>query len=170
MIVGHGDIAKAINTDRVDAIYFASGISDSLYAGDKEFLREEQMIKSFSLNGYTKTFFYFSSMSIFFKESKYTEHKKKMEDLVSKLYCHHWIIRLGNIWWGENPNTFLNYLKNRIDNNQPYKVKEEWKYMIERHDFQQVVCNLPLFAGGHTICLCSDVMKVEQALKRYMEL
>ena len=37
------------------------------------------------------------------------------------------IIRIGNITWGTNPNTFLNYIKNKMKNNkrEPVIVHKE---------------------------------------------
>lgn len=168
MIVGHGDIAKVLQ-DREGAILFASGVSDSSCYDESEYFREKKMIESFQLNRATHTFFYFSSISIMFKTSRYTKHKQEMEELVRRTYIHSHIIRLGNIFWGENPNTFLNYLKNRVDKGQEVNIKDECKFMIDKVQLRMIVNSLPLMAGHNTISIFEDAMKVETALKYYTE-
>jgi hypothetical protein len=41
MIIGHGDIAGAI-LDRLDRLYFASGVSNSVSATEPEYARERR--------------------------------------------------------------------------------------------------------------------------------
>jgi UDP-2-acetamido-2,6-beta-L-arabino-hexul-4-ose reductase len=167
MIVGHGDIASWLK-DRVDAILFASGVSDSLCTDEKEFKRESDMIYSFSLSKYTKTFFYFSSMSITYKDSAYTRHKLEMEKMVDMLYSNYYIIRLGNLTWGNNQKTFINYLRNQIRNDRPYEIKDELKFLIDKKTLVDVVHSLPLFNGKNTLSIFNEAMKVEDVVRKYI--
>lgn len=168
MIIGHGDIASILK-DREGAILFASGVSNSQCEDEAEYLREKKMIESFRLMKDSITFFYFSSISIYFNANRYTKHKEEMETLIRSMYINHNIIRIGNIWGGSNPNTFLNYLSNRINNNEPVEIKDEWRYIITRHELQTVVQSLPLQNGGLSISVFGEAMKVDEALKHYME-
>lgn len=165
MIIGTGDIAKVL-TDRAGVILFAAGVSNSQCVDEYEYLREKKLIESLSLN--TGCFFYFSSISIFFKTSRYTKHKQEMEELVRRMYRHHNIIRLGNITWGSNPNTFLNYIKNMKNNNKPYVIKDELKFMIDKHQLNYVIAGLPIDSYGCTISLFGDAVKVEDAIEKYL--
>ena len=58
---------------------------------------------------------YFSSLSIFYSDTRYTAHKKYMEYLIKNNFPHYAIVRLGNIAWGKNPHTLINYLRNHPD-------------------------------------------------------
>lgn len=169
MIVGSGDIAKIL-TDRSGAIIFAAGVSNSQCIGESQYLRERKMIESFSLNKYSCCFFYFSSISIFYTTSRYTKHKEEMEELVRKLYHNHNIIRLGNITWGNNQNTFLNHILNKRNNNQSYVIRDEMKFMIDRKQLCDVVNGLPLNSGSNTISVFGEAMKVEKAIEKYLVL
>lgn len=167
MIIGHGDIAKVLK-DRDGAILFASGVSNSLCADEAEYLREKKMIEAFSSHRFNKCFFYFSTISIFFKTSRYTKHKEEMETLVRASFHNYNIIRLGNITWGTNPNTFLNYLKDRIEKGWHVDVRDEIKYMISQKLLLEVVGSLPL-EGSRTLSIFGDAMKVSEVLKEYSE-
>lgn len=167
MIVGRGDIAKALH-DRQGAIIFAAGVSNSQCTDEAEYLREKKMIESFSLNKYSECFFYFSSMSIFFKTTRYTKHKEEMEDLVRRSFHNHHIIRLGNITWGSNPKTFLNFIKDRMNNNESFAIKDEIKFMIDQAQLSSLVKCLPLQNGANTISVFGDAMKVDEAIKKYL--
>ena len=167
MIVGHGDIAKAL-IDREGAILFASGVSDSQCTDEAEYSREKKMIEALSINNFGYCFFYFSSISIFFKTSRYTKHKQEMEGLIRTTFRKHNIIRLGNISWGSNPNTFLNYIKDRRNNNKSYEVRDEIKFMIDKEQFRAIVGGLPL-DKSQTISIFGDAMKVQEAMDKYLK-
>jgi UDP-2-acetamido-2,6-beta-L-arabino-hexul-4-ose reductase len=167
MIIGHGDIARVIH-DRSDAIIFASGVSNSLCEDENQFNREKDMICSFSLSKYTKTFFYFGSMSIYFKDSPYTRHKKQMEEMINDLYTHNYIFRLGNITWGSNQKTFINYLRNQIRNKRPYEIRDEVKFLVDQKTLTYIVNSVPLFNGRNTLSIFNDALKVEDVVKKYI--
>jgi hypothetical protein len=130
MIVGRGDIASILN-DREGAIFFVSGVSNSLEKRESEYERERKLL---SEQDKTKCIFYISSITIDNKEkfevSRYLQHKKEMEDYIKNNFENYNIIRIGNITWGSNPNTFLNYIKNKIQNNESFFVSDEYKFMI----------------------------------------
>ena len=91
MIVGRGDIASILN-DREGAIFFVSGVSNSLEKRESEYEREHKLL---SEQDKTKCIFYISSITIDNKEkfeiSRYLQHKKQMEDYIKnnfKNYNH----------------------------------------------------------------------------------
>jgi len=119
MIIGSGDIASAL-IDRKDVIFFASGVSDSRCEDIGEYMREELLLTDVSHRYPNKSLFYFSSIGVNLVQSKYFIHKLGMEDLVRELFLDCVILRIGNITWGTNPNTFINYLKSRKEQGLPF--------------------------------------------------
>lgn len=140
MIIGAGDIANILN-DREGALFFASGVSNSSEFEDVQFKRERDLLM---IQPKDVCIFYFSSISIFLKETPYTLHKRKMERLIKSNWNNHNIIRLGNISWGTNPNTFLNYLRRKKNNGEEYHVSDEYRYMIDKEQLLLLTDNLPL--------------------------
>ena len=115
MIIGKGDIASILN-DREDALFFVSGVSNSNETRDSEFLREIELLNK---QDKSKCIFYFSSISVDDVSkvitNKYLQHKIRMETLIKTNFQNYNIIRIGNILWGNNPNTFLNYIRNKME-------------------------------------------------------
>jgi hypothetical protein len=161
MIIGKGDIASVLN-DREGAIFFASGVSKSTETRESEFLREIELLKK---QDTSKCIFYFSSIVIddINKNSQYIEHKRKMELLIKSNFENYNIIRIGNITWGNNPNTFINYIKNKIKNGETIEIKDEYKYMIDKEQLVLLTNNLPLI-GQNTICVFGRMAKVKDLL------
>lgn len=141
MIVGNGDIASVLKeVDRNDTIFFASGVSNSLEERDTEFRREVDLLLK-SQDDF-KRFVYFSSLSIFYKDSPYTRHKLNMERTV-KNFPKYTIIRLGNITWGDNPHTIINYFRNAIKNKQELELRNEYRYIVEKNEFLHWIEMIP---------------------------
>jgi UDP-2-acetamido-2,6-beta-L-arabino-hexul-4-ose reductase len=168
MILGKGDIASVLN-DREGAIYFASGVSNSQCSDEKEFERERELFMEIFLKyghlGYC--FFYFSTLSIYTKVSLYTLHKMRMENLVKASYPNYNIIRIGNITWGQNPNTFINYFKQCIQAGIPYAVRDEYKYLINEKELLTLTDHLPL-AGKHEISVTGKIVKVQDVVNELL--
>ena len=141
MIIGNGDIASAL-TDHPDRIYFASGVSNSTCSDKKEFKRERNLLDKIDCN---KHIVYFSTLSIYYANSYYTEHKADMEDRIMSWFKSYTIVRLGNITWGKNPNTIINYLKSKINNNMPYEIKDTQRYLCSKEEFQHWMNLIPDF-------------------------
>src|SRR4029077_11085960 len=109
MIIGDGDIASAL-TDREDRLYFASGVSNSQEKRRSEYEREKKLLLSQDRH---RHLVYFSSLSIFYTDTLYAQHKRRMESIIRKRFPHYTIVRLGNITWGTNPHTIINYFRAR---------------------------------------------------------
>jgi UDP-2-acetamido-2,6-beta-L-arabino-hexul-4-ose reductase len=170
MILGKGDIASVLN-DREGVIYFASGVSNSQCEDEKEFERERDLFMEMFLKyghlGYA--FFYFSTLSVYFKNSPYTRHKLKMENLIKASYPNYTIIRIGNITWGNNPNTFINYFRNCIDAGIPYFVRDEYKYLISEKELVTLTDNLPLI-GKYEISVTGKIVKVQDVVNELLNI
>lgn len=140
MILGHGDIGSILN-DRKGAIFFASGVSNSSCTDEAQFKRERDLLLA---QDQSQCLFYFSSIAIFTESSPYYWHKAKMELTIKSNFNNYNIIRLGNISFGKNPNTFLNYLKAKKEAGEPYEIKDEYRYMINEEELLLMTDNLPL--------------------------
>jgi hypothetical protein len=163
MIIGHGDIASVLQ-DRQDVVFFASGVSNSSETKDSEFKRELDLL---SKQDKTKCIFYFSSIAIDNKEkfeaSKYLQHKKEMEDYIINTFQNYNIIRIGNITWGKNPNTFLNYIKNKIKSGESVYISDEYKFMIDKDQLLLFTNNLPA-SGKNKINVFGKMIKVKDLI------
>lgn len=159
MIVGKGDIASVLN-DRDGAIFFVSGVSNSNETRESEFTREIELLDK---QDRSKCIFYFSSIMVddLSKNSQYLQHKRRMELLVKSNFENYNIIRIGNITWGSNPNTFINYIKNKKNKGESVEIKDEYKYVIDKEQLVLLTDNLPL-TGQNTICVFGRMAKVAE--------
>lgn len=131
MIIGTGDIGSVLK-DRKDLIFFASGVSNSSEKRYSEFKRELELLKE---QDYSKHLVYFSSLSIYYSDSDYARHKRLMEHYTRYYFDSSTIVRIGNIDFGKNPTTLINYLTRKISNNEPYEVKEVYRHIISKDEF-----------------------------------
>lgn len=161
MIIGRGSLSKLVN-DREGFLFFAAGVSDSLIFDRNltEAQREgialaNELDKALDAN---LMFVYFSTISIFTKQTQYTEHKKAMEYYIKLGSVNYTIIRLGNIWECTNPHTFINAYKAK-----PYEPRDEFKYMISREQLNFITDNLPR-TGKHEISIFGEMKKVKDCL------
>lgn len=153
MIIGRGLIASLFrDIDRPDAIFFASGVSNSLETKKEEFLREEQLIRKTIDENPTKTFIYFSTCSIYDSSktgSPYVLHKLKMEQLIVGLCPKYLILRVSNaVGKGGNPNLLMNYLVRAVRNRDTINVHTKaTRNLIDTED----VKNMTLWLLEHKI-------------------
>lgn len=127
MIVGNGDIASVL-TDREGWTYFASGVSNSKETSDAAYEREISLLSA--QNNATRVV-YFSSLAVFYSNSRYAKHKRAMEALVKKYFWRYTIVRLGNIDWGTNPHTLINYLRAHPE----AEIKDEYRFVVGKDEF-----------------------------------
>jgi len=163
MIIGAGDIASIL-VDRDGAIFFASGVSNSNEFRNEEFDREKNLLLK---QDKTQCIFYFSSITIDYREkfekSRYLQHKLEMENLIKNNFENYNIIRIGNISWGTNPNTFLNYIRGKMKNGEIVEIKDEYKYMIDKEHILLLTNNLPL-KGKNIISVFGRMAKVKDLI------
>lgn len=136
MVIGNGDLASAI-IDREDVIFFASGVSNSRCSDPAKFKREENLLKQQPRHMHLV---YFSTLSIYYNHSPYVAHKKRMEQLVKDLFYSYTIVRIGNISWGTNPNTLINYLKA----NPNAEIQNTYRHIVDKEEFQYWLQMIPV--------------------------
>ena len=139
MIIGHGDIASVLK-DKENRVFFASGVSNSQETRESEYQREIDLLMTMDRN---RHIVYFGSLSIFYSDSRYAQHKRHMEELVKLNFKHYTIVRLGNISWGKNPNTIINFFYNKLKNNEPIEVRDVHRYIIDKEEFLHWVEMIP---------------------------
>ena len=171
MILGHGDIASVL-TDRDDRLYFASGVSNSQETRESEYRREIDLLLSL-LQGPSVSplhppkkehLVYFSSLSVFYSDSRYVRHKIEMEKAV-KIFRPYTIIRMGNITWGDNPHTLINFIKNKIRNREPFEVQDVYRYIIDKEEFLHWINLIPDWSCE--INIPGRRMKVRDIVREY---
>lgn len=159
MIVGNGNIARVLN-DRPGALFFASGVSNSRCTDGDQFRRERSLLlaqpKDICL-------FYFSTISIYYSSTPYTRHKGKMELLIKSNWNNYNIIRIGNLLWDENPNTFINYIRGKKERGETYEVLDEYRYVMDKDHLRLMTDNLPL-VGQNEINVFGRMAKVKDLI------
>jgi len=142
MIIGDGDVAKALSELIVDKdfLFFASGVSNSKELRESEYQREKDLLLSQDEN---KHIVYFSSLSIFYATERYQQHKIEMERIIKNTFYRYTIIRIGNISWGSNPNTIINFFKNKIKNNEPFEIQDTFRHIIDKKEFLYWISMIP---------------------------
>lgn len=158
-IIGHGNIARALN-DREGAIFFASGVSNSNETDHKAFEREYLLLLDQPRD---KCLFYFSSIQLFEKDIPYFNHKQIMETIIDDIWDNYNIIRIGNIDWDSNPNTFLNFLRSKIEKCESVEIKDEYRFLISQEQLRLLTDNLPL-TGKNVINAFGRMGKVKDLI------
>ena len=135
MIVGSGDLASVL-PDREDLLFFASGVSNSQETRESEYTREFELLRE---QDQTKRLVYFSSLALFYSDTRYTKHKKMMEEWVKRWFPKYTIIRLGNITFGKNPNTLINYFKDHRD----AEIQDVYRYIADKEELLHWINLIP---------------------------
>lgn len=139
MIIGHGDLASVLpNWD--DLLFFASGVSNSQEKRESEYQREIDLLLEQPREAHIV---YFSSLAVFYSDTRYTQHKLAMEALVKDNFKRYTIIRLGNITWGTNPNTLINYFRNQRKEGKALLIRDEYRYIIDKDEFLHWISLIP---------------------------
>ena len=141
MIIGNGDIASVIK-DKESLIFFASGVSNSGEKSESEYRREKGLLLN---QDRSKHLVYFGSLCIFYSKTRYSHHKRQMEELVKKNFPHYTIVRMGNITWGKNPHTLINYLRSRAQKGKRLEIKNTYRYLVDEKDFLHWLDMIPSF-------------------------
>ena len=160
MIIGNGDIASVL-IDREDRLYFASGVSNSQETRESEYQREVDLLLK---QDRSQHIVYFSTLSVFYANTRYTQHKRKMEGLI-KEFPHYTILRLGNITWGSNPHTLINYIRAKVLNHEPVEIRDVYRYIIEKEELLHWVGLIPDWNCEMSI---GQMMKVKDVVDKYV--
>ena len=141
MIIGNGDIATELK-DKKGITYFASGVSNSSETREEEFRRELDLLLEQDKDC---KIIYFSSLCVFYSDTPYALHKRMMEEVVKSNFKKYTIMRLGNITWGSNPKTILNFFKNKIKNKEDFEIQDTYRYLVDKDEFQHWIDKIPDF-------------------------
>lgn len=165
MIIGNGDIASALKENKdfetsKDTIFFAAGVSNSKETSNEAFFRELDLLNQQEA---IKHLVYFSSLSIYHTQSPYTLHKINMEKFVRKTFITSTIIRLGNITWGTNPNTFINNLTAKIKNNEEFAIYDEYRYLCSKEELLHWLKVIPT-NESNIISITGTMIKVQDVV------
>lgn len=160
MIVGHGDIASVLE-DRDNRIYFASGVSNSNETRWSEFKREFDLLLQQDRFSHL---IYFSSLCVFYLDTIYSSHKKNMENMVKSSFNKYTIVRLGNITWGDNPNTIINFLRNKIKNNEPFEIQDTYRYIVNKEEFLHWINLIPEWSCEMNIT--GELLTINEIVRR----
>ena len=163
MIVGYGDIASVLK-DRKGTIFFASGVSNSQETRESEYKREEDLLMKQNKN---KHIVYFSSLAIFYNpNTRYSHHKKHMEELVKTHFKHYTIVRMGNITWGNNPHTLINHFRNAVKKGEKLEIWDTYRYLVNKKEFLHWIEMIPDWNSEMNIT--GQRLKVKQIVKKYV--
>lgn len=131
-IIGGGDIASVLHrVDPKGLTFFASGVSNSQETDENCYQREERLLLSLDRNAHVV---YFSSLCVFNARTRYSEHKRRMENHVRYFFNRHTIVRLGNITWGVNPNTIINSFRNKLLSGQKPVIQDGYRHLVNEDE------------------------------------
>lgn len=163
MIIGNGDIAKVLK-DKKDKLFFASGVSNSQETRESEYQREKDLLLSQKRD---LRLVYFSSLRVFYLDAnRYTLHKIEMEKLVKENFSKYVIVRLGNIDWGKNPHTIINFFRNRLKEGKTLDIQDTYRYVIDKDEFLHWINMIPDW--NCEMNLTGRKMKVSEIVKKYV--
>jgi len=164
-IIGHGDIAlviKEANKDKNNFTFFCSGVSNSQETRESEYQREVDLLLSQNRD---KHLVYFSSLCIYYSNSIYALHKRFMEMTVKREFELYTIMRMGNIVWGNNPHTLINFIRNKIRNREPFETRDVYRYVLEKDEFLHWIDLIPPWPCEMNIP--GKRMKVKDIVRNY---
>lgn len=159
MIIGNGDLASVL-PDKENLLFFASGVSNSQETDEKEYQREIDLLLEQPRKAHIV---YFSSIGVFDRKTRYFQHKRDMELNVKINFPTNTIIRLGNISWGSNPHTLINYLKAHPD----AELKDEYRYICDKDEFLHWIGKIPYWTSE--MMIPGKRMKVREIYEKYVK-
>jgi len=162
-MIGRGDIAQVLQETNKDVLFFASGVSNSQETRESEYQREKDLLLK---QDKSKRLVYFSSLSIFYNNNRYTQHKREMEQLVKDNFPQFCIVRLGNITWGKNPHTLINAFRRFVEKEEDFQVRSVYRYIVEPEEFLHWMERIPDF--NCEINVPGRRMKAIDILKEYV--
>ena len=131
MIIGKGNIARVLE-DRDDVVFFASGVSNSSCKDEKEYQREFNLLKTVPTDQHVV---YFSNLGIYYKEDRYTQHKKEIEEYIRNNYKSYTIVRIEVCEWVTTPHTILNFFKNQLNQGIEPIIQDTTRYVLSLDEF-----------------------------------
>jgi hypothetical protein len=158
MIIGHGDLASVIREkDRSDRLFFFSGVSNSAETDVSAYQREISLLLEQDVSSHLV---YCSSLCVFYADTAYAHHKRMMEELIKKTFKHYTIIRIGNITWGTNPHTILNFFREKIRKGEEFEIRDVYRYLVDKDEFLYWIGMIPDWSCEMNIV--GKTMKVQE--------
>jgi hypothetical protein len=165
-VIGNGDIASVLTEGVVGGykLFFASGVSNSKETRESEYRREIDLLLC---QNRKKHIIYFSSFTAFYGKNRYSKHKRYMEALVKKNFPKYTIVRIGNITWGDNPNTLINDIRYKMENGIPVEIRDEYRYIVDMDEFLYWIKMIPEWSCEMNIP--GKRMKVAEIVEKYVK-
>ncbi len=142
MIIGHGDIASAL-PKRDDLLFFASGVSNSQEKRESQYKREVDLLLKQDRSAHIV---YFSSLAVLYSKTRYAKHKRTIEGIIKEQFPKYTILRIGNITWGVNPHTIINYFRGQIQKKRPIEVKNVYRYVVDKDELLHWIRLIPAWS------------------------
>jgi hypothetical protein len=139
MIIGSGDIASVL-PNKKNRLFFASGVSNSMEKRESQYRREKKLLLE---QNRKQHIVYFSSLAVFYGNNRYVQHKREMEELIKQEFSRYCIMRIGNITWGTNPHTIINFFRWQIKKGMSLKVQDTYRYIIDKDEFLHWINLIP---------------------------
>lgn len=159
MIIGRGDIAKAIK-DKDKFLFYANGFSNRIPFNTKQVEKEWTELLKWIYECENNMFVYISTLSIYYSNSEYTKWKLRMEDCIKRNFNNYCILRIGNITWGDNPNTLLNHLRKDTS-----RIDDTFRYLIDQDELNHWIDLIPR-SGKHDMNITGKRMKVSEIVEQ----
>jgi len=131
MIIGKGSVASVLE-DRDDLVFFASGVSNSSCTDEKEYEREFNLLKTVPTD---KHVVYFSNLGIYYKQDRYTQHKRDVEEYIRNNYTSYTIVRIEVCEWVKTPNTILIVFNRQLAEGIEPKIQDTTRYVLSLDEF-----------------------------------
>ena len=161
MIIGHDDIASALS-NRKDRLYLASGVSNSSEIRESQYTREKNLLLKQDKKLHIV---YFSTLAVLYGNNRYVRHKREMEELIKQEFPRYAIMRLGNITWGTNPHTLINYFRLQLKKGKSIKIQDTFRYIIDKDEFLHWIEMIPDWSCKMNIT--GRRMKVKEIVDEY---
>ena len=157
MVVGNGDIASVLPES--DLLFFASGVSNSQCEDEAEYQREKDLLLEQRRDAHIV---YFGSLAVFYSQTRYTQHKLEMEGLVKEHFPKYTIFRIGNLTWGDNPHTLINYLAAHPE----AEIRDEYRYIVDIEEFMYWIDLIPWWSAEMNVP--GRRMKAQEVVDEYV--
>ncbi len=157
MIVGNGLIARELmaqGADRMNVMFYAAGVSNSRCSDAAEYERDRsRLVTSFRAD---RRCVYFSTTSLYGQDSPYTEHKRRLEDMV--LMQGGAVLRLSNVVGNHAPGyQLVPFLRDKIRRGETITVQRNARRnIVDVRDVVKVARALTDMAGVVNVAATYD--------------
>ena len=86
-----------------------------------------------------------------------------MENTIRNRFENYCIMRIGNITWGDNPNTLINYLSN-----DQSRVENTYRYLLDKKELQHWITMIPP-RGMHEMNVTGRAVYIPDLIKEINE-